>query len=538
MSTAIHKALENLVDEMPSHMAVVSPGSRNAAVIEALISTGYELYSAVDERSAAFQALGMAKSSGSAVVLSCTSGTAALNYYPAIAEAYYARIPLIVVTADRPAELIDQWEGQSIRQKGVFDQHIRASFELSDKHSSAENIVQEILSIFQKGIHGPVHINIPIAEPFYTQTELVSGAHRVEVSLGCTDIIYIEDYIDVIEQDKVLLVHGMRDDSFPHLDFRNQKLEQKAVILADVTSRRLSNIQDWDAVLTSSNTEDFKDLGPDVLITSGTFNLSKSLKAFIKTYNPRVHYHFGHSAETANPFGTLTQVFDANAKKENFQWNLNSSYYQAWKDKEERYHLKLSMLNWNDWNEMTASKAMFQNLSGKEIVHFSNSMPIRYASMLRSSLKSKQLYANRGTSGIDGCSSTALGYAMAKDEQVFLFSGDVAFFYDINAWYRDSLPDRLKVIVLNNKGGRIFEYIDGPSAIPERLKFQLTSHERSTKTLCTHFGLEYFCVENSEMMQSEWEAFTAHRGIAVLEVKTDPILNKEFYHSFKNLFNE
>ena len=539
MSQELHSTLEYILGQLPACAAVVSPGSRNAAVVEALIAQGYELYSAVDERSAAFQALGMAKATKAPVVLSCTSGTAALNYYPAIAEAFYARVPLIILTADRPIEMIDQWEGQSIRQKAIFDQHVRKSFQADlAQLSEIENMMAEVSRILCEEILGPIHINIPIAEPFYTRDVLQSGSARPLIPLIHDETLYIEDYISVKPQDKILVLHGMNDNSMPRVEFRDQKLVQEVVILADVCSLRNSNVSHWDAILSTTPVDQLNILKADVLISTGTFSMSKALKQFLKSTQPPEHYHFGDANETGNPFGTLTQVIEREAEKRESPWELKTEYLTNWKSFELQMLKKFNALNWNSWSEMAACRQLFSKLPARTALHLSNSMPIRYASLLRDSIQSNQFYCNRGTSGIDGCSSTALGYALASKDNSLLISGDVAFFYDINAWYRDQLPANLKVVLLNNRGGRIFEFIEGPSLLKVRLDFQLTSHQRTAESLCTHFGLEYFCADNFDSLESVWENFMGAKTVALLELQTDPQLNKEFYQRFKNLVNE
>jgi 2-succinyl-5-enolpyruvyl-6-hydroxy-3-cyclohexene-1-carboxylate synthase len=154
-----------------NHPAFLSPGSRNALVLAALSEMkNIRCESVVDERSAAFKALGAAKATSKTAILSCTSGTAALNYYPAIAEAFYARVPLIVLTADRPPNRIDQWDGQAIRQENVFANHVRGSYSTKDL-SSARGFFTPWQGKLERKclqqIPGPVHINIPIEEPFY-----------------------------------------------------------------------------------------------------------------------------------------------------------------------------------------------------------------------------------------------------------------------------------------------------------------------------------------------------------------------------------
>lgn len=538
MSDTLHESLERLVASLPASRAVISPGSRNAAVVEALIAQGYETYSAVDERSAAFQAFGMAKASGEPVVLSCTSGTAALNYYPAIAEAFYARVPLIILTADRPKEFIDQWEGQSIRQHELYRQHCRHNFTLNCYESNQEEVSGEILKAVANDIPGPIHINIPIREPFYSRTDLKAGNQRKSV-VQSQEIRYFEELIPLQKECKLMVVHGMREASPYCFAFRDTDNLQKAVVLADITSGEKSNLNDWDTMLYQHRTtmDQLEALRPDVLLTTGTFNLSKGLKLFLKKHKPVQHFHLSAYSSFGNPFDT-DPIWQNPQKAAGNNWQLDASFKPLWDKNVAQSALAVLKMDWSDFNEFAALRRVLESLEKSSIVHSSNSLPVRYLSFLNHLSQELSVFANRGTSGIDGCSSTALGHALCTKEEVYLLSGDVAFFYDINAFYRKELPSNLKVILLNNDGGRIFEFIDGPSKLEERLKFQLTSHDQNAKLLCQHFGLKYICVTNMQELELGMEELKQSTSACVLEIITDPLKNNAFYQRFKHTSHE
>ena len=523
----LHQALSQLIAALPATRAVVSPGSRNAAVMEVLAGLGLQMHEVMDERSAGFQALGMAKGRGDSVILSCTSGSAGLNYYPAIVEAFNSRIPLYVLTADRPAHRVDQWENQTIRQEQIFAQHCRLSLQWTlEQH-------EEVMETLKTAVHipGPVHINLSIPEPFYTNwspEDLKQNKREAKIQT-----IYL-DALEGIEGKKILFANGQKEWG-TELGFEHAKNRTNMLLLSDLVSDMDSTVEDWDAYLYSAmrSGKDLSALQPEVLVTTGTYHLSKGLKQFLKKYPPQQHYHLGLSEEFGDPFET--QPIAARSGKST---RVDPDYKELWVEHLATFKKKMDAAFSGGFNEFEQVERILSNLPEDAVIHFANSMPVRYASFLRSRIKSSQLYANRGTAGIDGCSSTALGHALVTEKEVYLITGDVAFFYDINALNRAALPNNLKFILLNNQGGRIFEFIDGPEKDQTRLGYQIATQERTAELICQHFGLEYLCVRSSEELGSSLDLLKTAQQACLLELITDPQENKSFYQLFKNLGNE
>jgi len=538
-----------LVSSLPSTHAVVSPGSRNAPVIYALNASKVTCHSIIDERSAAFVALGMAKELRQPIILSCTSGTAALNYYPAIAEAFYARVPLIILTADRPADKIDAWDGQAIRQKGVYTNHIRAEFqtpEVYDDEAPFLAIAERLIKCLDAEISGPIHINIPIREPFYDFTEdgISKNPHlHNEIAQQTINVASIAAHVkqDFLSK-KVLVFNGMDDGENIVI-----ASDDGTVMLSDITSNQTSDIHYWDSMLFSAQSKpkglDFLSvLRPDVLITTGTTTVSKGLKRFLQYHKPELHIHLSRHFEVGDMFDSSPQIINPEEIKRveetdnDIDGEREGAYVNAWLNMTQEFKSRFSQLDWSLYNEFCVTNYVLNNLPKEAQLHISNSMPVRYVSfLLNSDVSNNSVYCNRGTSGIDGSTSTAVGAALVSRSDVYLVTGDVAFFYDINALFNTKLPQNLKVILLNNHSGGIFEMITGPDKMGDSLSFQTTPHSYTAEKLTSHFGLGYFRAETIGSFAQGLDLLKYSEVPFVLEVITRKDKNRVFLDLFKNL---
>jgi 2-succinyl-5-enolpyruvyl-6-hydroxy-3-cyclohexene-1-carboxylate synthase len=545
----VQQCINTLVSHLPGSHAVISPGSRNAPVIYALHHSSKSCHSIVDERSAAFVALGMAKHTKQPVILSCTSGTAALNYYPAIAEAFYARVPLIILTADRPPEKIDTWDGQAIRQKGVYKNHILAEFQTPDNYEDTtafKEIAQRVLKCLDSEIAGPIHINIPIREPFYDfNTE---GLEQIvnEVKKSKTFEISASSIAKHTGLDfnlkKVLMFNGMDDGE----DIRLAS-DDNSVILSDLTSNQTSDVHYWDAMLFSAQSkpngiEFLSVLRPDVLITTGTTAISKGLKRFLQFHKPEHHFHISSYYEVGDMFETKPTIIHpkeippVEETENDVDGEREGAYVNAWLNMTREFQDRFSQLEWSTYNEFCVINYVLSKIPKNAILHVSNSMPPRYVSfLLNSDINNITVQCNRGTSGIDGSTSTAVGNAMLAKEDVYLITGDVAFFYDINALYNESLPQNLKIILLNNGAGGIFEMISGPEKMGEALHYQTTPQSRTAENLAEHFGLKYQAADTLGKFAQGIDFLTATEDPMILEVFTSRESNQIFFNQFKNV---
>lgn len=510
--------------------AVLSPGSRNAPWIHILSRVkGLQLYSAIDERAAAFMALGIAKSTGKPVILSCTSGSALANYYPAVTEAFYARIPLLILSSDRPKEAIDQWDGQAIRQKGLFSNHVRYQNEapsIFDSPKEFNAMGRAVAGHMLEEIPGPIHINFPFPTPLYEVPALPEASVRTK--LKRTEPVEI-DLSNL--SCKTLVVNGMPDGESEYFQY---KYTEKAVVLSDVTAPQPSSVPNWDAYLYSftrqANNAAYPDsLRPDLLITTGTTMVSKGLKQLLQMMPPKKHIHISSYSEVGDPFGTRPEVIQPGMPVPNVTGLKRLNYTDDWLSVLMDCKNSMDRLDWTDWNEFAVIRWLEKRLVNT-VVHSSSSMPIRYWSFLGDF--PGPIHCNRGTSGIDGSLSTAVGHATQTSDEVVLVIGDLAYLYDINGWWIEPRPSNIKVVVLNNEGGGIFQLIDGPDTQKEHEQFQVTPHQRSLEGVSASFAIRHFKAEGWDDLKTAWDSWKNCSFAAVLEVKTDRKANKEFFKSF------
>lgn len=492
----IIQAIINIAEICAQHgvaQAVICPGSRSAALALAFARhPQIDTFVVPDERSAAFIALGLAQSSDKSVAIVCTSGTAAANLYPAIIEAYYQQVPLLVFTADRPPEWIDQLDGQTIRQKDIFQNHVRksyqfpVSFEHQDARWHAERMVSEAIVCATTQVPGPVHINVPIREPFYpapSETFQYSKGLKIikaqKLSLIPDDqqVAGINNHLASFS--KIMLLVGQQEFSLELIDaLKNIQKHQKWVVVGEIFSNihALEHVvAHHDIILGELNT--CTDIKPDLLITFGKSVLSKQLKSFLRHHAPGQHWHIGQNVDVVDTFATLTTkvLLDPKqflgmvlAARRGLSKSQNA-YFNLWKERElqAKSFLKNLFLN-TQLHEFQAMKLVLEYLPDHSTLHLANSMPVRYANYLGlPAHKGIEVWANRGTSGIDGCTSTAVGHALNTPHIHTLVTGDMAFFYDRNALWHHHLPANIRIVLLNNHGGGIFRLINGPRQLEE-----------------------------------------------------------------------
>lgn len=514
---------------------VVSPGSRNAALMQALNEEGFELFSVVDERSAGFVGLGMSQASDEPVALLCTSGTALLNYYPAVAEAFYSNTPLVVISADRPEAMIDNWTGQCIRQRDVFANHIREFVQMPEDLTDAEAFFTQsnaLVNFVFGPDRGPVHINFPIAEPFYFSPWDPDRRTYSGVSFEVKEELINGDdeawFRNVLCSTRILAVAGY---GAPE----ELQVAEHHVFLKDVlVPGERDEFAGWDAFLsTASYKNSVEELQPEVLITFGKYAVSKALREFLKSNKIKYHYHFNPSSELGNPFGTTIEhiaIDPLTILHILTREGAVSEFAKNWKKHIRAHSSRLDeLIHKGEFNEFQAVDTILKNTKGK--VHLGNSMPVRYVSFLDRH-DAKIYFGNRGASGIDGCLSTAIGHAVADKESQTILIGDLSFFYDANGLWND-LDHKLRIVILNNRGGGIFDYISGPEALGDARKYQSTRHNRSAELIAQDHGLEYFPVDDLRTLEQVMKREVS--STEIVEVFTDVEVNAAFYEEFKAL---
>lgn len=543
--------------------AIICPGSRDVPLIVAFNRhPKIKCIPVVDERSAAFIALGIAQQSKKPVAIICTSGTAVLNFYPAICEAFYQNIPLIVVTADRPPELIDQWDGQAIRQEGVFQNHILKQITIPHQlqESSLATIKASVADIISLGVQQslPVHINVPFCEPFYPSENekyeytLAPISHPEAQVLtehsstnDSSDLNSMLSHLEMLFHSndalKILLLIGANQYGERVLEaIRNLQETKKIPVIADIISNyKHTEIRNYDFVLDAKNNR--SDLVPNLIISIGGPMLSKNLKQFIRNNPPQMHVHVQAIGHVGNPFGSLTSVLRCEPDlffNTLLEKNISSdAYMNAWESASVKFNISNSVAAL-PYCELKAAYHIFKALPTESNLQLSNSMPVRYG-LIFGVHKSIQVNANRGTSGIDGCSSTAVGAATIKDSRTTLISGDLAFFYDSNAFWNSISLKQFRIIVFNNGGGGIFRIIDGPSKLDELNALIEQSHHRNAKHLASDFNLQYLSViKEDELIECLSTFFDDAPQTKILEVFSNSENNTKIYHQFKSQIRE
>lgn len=507
---------------------VISPGSRNAPLTRAFAASSVNCISVVDERSAAFVALGMAHQLGEPVGVLCTSGSAPLNYGPAIAEAYYLRVPLMVISADRPAHLVDQQDSQTIRQNNLFDNIVKASFTLPEEPESEEELQQSadiLREAFKTALYpdfGPVHINVPLDEPLYAN-RLLEQTIIDPVAVECPALEVSEGALDRVlkawnDSSKKMIVCGQH---LPCKELNSLiarfKDDESVVIVAE----NLSNLKDEkfieraDQILLQKNDSEKAAMAPDCIISFGGHLVTKHLKLLLRAYPAKAHFRIDPENKAIDTYKNLTEELVCQptgffrAFVERITINKERGYRSLWDDFEEKIPAD---------GEYHALRALFNELPAGAIAHLGNSMAVRHVQKLIS--RGDIVYhSNRGVAGIDGCLSTAAGTASVTDELVLCCLGDLSFIYDSNGLWNNKLPANLRVVVLNNQGGDIFKRLKGPSESPGFEEFFIANHPVDLQKLVEAYGVTYLH-STAETIATELENFYKKSDTAkVLEVK-------------------
>ena len=521
---------------------MVSPGSRNAPLVASMVKHGgFDLHSFPDERVAAFAALGAAQGPRYPVGVICTSGTAAANLYPAVCEAYYQRIPLLILTADRPPELIDQWDGQTIHQNNLFQPHTQGNFnlpviaptqDLPAALLSIQTTVQAAIAQTLYPVPGPVHINVPLRDPIYADVDKpfqhIAPSKPFLIHHPTpppVDQTLAEQWMSHtnVQQPRILIVVGMHHPQ-PELSLALESLQNRLPILTDIVSQQHPfGLQQWDLAMLN-HTPNHSDFRPDVLITLGMGVVSKPLKQWLKANKPQKHIHISPlQAPVGDPFQTnpehcfhheVDALFALDQALQDAELLMEPATTSTEQNTNQQSNTKplSSYLNlWQHWvaeslstmgdalpnritelyqREFAEVKNILSTCDDRFVIQLGNSMSVRYASWSGSSQAS--LFANRGTSGIDGSLSTAVGYAMANPTiHCVALLGDVSALYDAHALWTPELPKNFSVVVLNNRGGQIFNWIGGPSAIENLMPLIETPHNYDFKHLCDLYQIRY-----------------------------------------------
>lgn len=527
---------------------VISPGSRNAPLTIGFASNpNFKCYSIADERSAGFFALGIAQQINKPVALLCTSGSALLNYYPAVAEAFYSQIPLIVISADRPLDKIDIGDGQTIRQRNVFENHSLYNANLTEEASEANDhqINEAINKAFTK--KGPAHINVPFEEPLYETVKkpmvdpTISAYAKFYKNISPEDIIASTNIWNSAR--KKLILVGVNQPNEIDEEILNALAKDPSVVVMTETTSNLHHptfLSNIDTIITPFREKDFKAFQPEILVTFGGLIVSKRIKAFLRAHKPEHHWHID-PLRAYNTFGSLAHHFETNpndffAQILPFTKPVKSNYFelgQSIKKKREGLHQKYMAMT--PFSDLKAFSQIIPALPKDSMLQVSNSAAIRYGQLFAID-DSISVYCNRGTSGIDGSTSTAVGAAVGSEKQTTLITGDIGFLYDSNALWNNYIPKNFKIIVINNGGGGIFRILPGHQENKVFNTYFETSHKLTAEHLAKMYGLDYFTANDETALQTGLQSLFSQNGKpCILEVFTpekenDKIL-KDYFKS-------
>jgi 2-succinyl-5-enolpyruvyl-6-hydroxy-3-cyclohexene-1-carboxylate synthase len=530
---------------------VVSPGSRSTPMAMMLAEhPNMKVHILVDERSAGFFALGMAKSIKRPVALLCTSGTAGANYYPAVIEASYSRIPLIVLTADRPHELREVGAPQAIDQLHLYGHHVKSFFEMPipEKEKSvirhARMTCARAVSTACNHPMGPVHMNFPFREPLIPQLdneELFKHDERNEKyvhietgnwTLKNSQFKTLSTKL-VKNRNGIIICGPMDEEGFEEaiIELAN-KLNYP--ILADPLSQLRSGVHDGQYIIDCydnflRNEEAKKFLKPEIILRFGAMPVSKALSNYLKENHNAIHIVVDGGSGWRDPAALATEMVFCDETL--FCESVSKIVHDELENKNRSKWLAINeiakeqMLTVKDLNDMDEGKlfAIIADIMPSNSTLFvGNSMPIRdLDSFFYFNNKSIKVMANRGANGIDGIVSSAIGAAVYS-KPLYLILGDLTFYHDLNGLLASKLLNiDITIIVINNNGGGIFSFL--PQANHPK-NFELlfgTPLDIDFQHVVKMYGGSYTKAENWDEFHSSWSHLKREKGLKVIEVPTN-----------------
>ncbi len=503
--------LLSLMKQFGVRTVVVSPGSRHFPLVHSLEGDDYfTMYSVVDERSAAFFALGLIQRLGEPVAVTCTSGTSVINYASAVVEAFYQQLPLVVLTADRLPELLGQREEQVFRQHDAFDGFIRYQGQLDEIRTPLQEwycnrIINEAFLELDYLGRGPVHLNIPIEahnrDRF--QTAELPAVRKISRIGADADPAVWAGMAAQLERAKVMIIWGQANPMDAALRASVDQFAERfdCVILAD----KLSNC-DHPAAISSSYmalrsvpAAKRKDLAPDIVISLfGNQSFNGEIKGFLRAAGKPFEVWDIGTQKVSDPYRRLTRIVATSVPyffrtmAGDGEATGSGQYAAQWRAIEATIREPEV-----DHGEIHAISALLSQLPKHAVLQIGNSLPIRMTQLFATD-PSVICFCNRGVNGIDGCMSTAVGYAAASDRPVFLVVGDLTFFYDMNALWNRHLSPNLRILMLNNEGGGVMHMPLAEHFQPGLPRHVSAGHVTTAEGWAGSLGIGYTAARNRE----------------------------------------
>jgi len=536
---------------------VISPGSRNAPLAHCFNQDPFfRCFSIVDERSAGYFAIGMMDKLQRPVALCCTSGSAILNYGPAVAEAYYRELPLVVISADRTPSWIGQMDGQTIPQQGAYGNLVRKSVQLPEIHSEEDlwycnRLINEALIECNRNAAGPVHINIPISEPLFNFTEEALPKVRQIQSFSGKKLANMSDFSQRwnASEKTIILVGQMPVNKALTALLENLAAKEDCVVLCEHLANSSSPhfIGNFDTLLTS--VPDVDALIPDLLITLGGHVVSKKIKTLFRQHPPKHHWQIAPSGVCVDTFQCLTDLIETDALSFFSELEImgfknrsskNNEFVHCWKNASSEVQLPDKDLNFSD---ITVVGAFLKVLPSHSSLFVGNSSSVRNIQFFPLP-DGVSVFCNRGTNGIEGSISTASGYAALHEGLTFLVVGDLSFFYDLNGLWNKYFSGNLRILLINNGGGGIFHLLPGLEQSNALNPFIAAQHDFTAEKWIYAAGFDYLKASNETELHQTLPAFVASESLKpiVLELFTSVEVNKSvsnlYYQKLKKNRND
>ena len=548
------KLIAEICRAMGIRYAVFSPGSRSAPLVIAFSQIPeIECLVIPDERVAGYFALGLAQQTQIPVAVICTSGTAVLNLGPALCEAYYQHIPMLFLTADRPAGAEERGENQAIKQSMLFKEMTVASYDidaditdrisLSMMASKMEHAVYDAT----KKVPGPVHVNVRMSEPLYDLENPSPLAYQPKLQERESAITSEKSKSVFLRQlastKKKLIVLGMQKPS-TELSARLSIIAKRSdIVILTESAANLDisgAIYNYDACLDIISGQQLSVFAPDLVITLGNQIISKKLRQALKLHKPLYHWDISpyneHRRFDIFDVPTNEDVMDETTALDCLldTESVSSDYAEKWQlINQALVKLTRQFLEKTPFCDLKVYQILNDTYPPNANLQYGNSTPIRYSNFFKHD-GSLTINANRGTSGIDGSVSTAAGAAYATKQLTICVVGDVSFLYDSNALWNNYLTKDFRIIIINNSGGNIFRLLNGPGKVNDFEKFFETQHHLNAKHLAAMHNIPYYFCEEQSGLEKTLETFYDDQNgrPAILEIKTDGILSAETYKAY------
>lgn len=526
---------------------VVCPGSRNAPIVQSFAADDrFFCHSIVDERSAGFYAIGLYHATGETVAVCCTSGSALLNLAPAVAEAYYQKIPMIIISADRPQRWIGQMDGQTLPQQGVFNGLVKKDVQLvetGDEESRWYNnrLINEAVFAATRHSMGPVHINVPITEPMFDFSADELPSERVITHNTSLPLMTDEKEL-WMNYHKVLVICGQESPVTPAFNL-DELSDKGCVIFTELLANYGTEdrfITNFDSVLSIFNDKECpEELIPDLVITIGGHIVSKRLKGFLRSHHVD-HWLINEDGNITDTFMSVTKVIEgeqtACIKNLSTLPKKKNEFYDAWKKisdtvkkKSDEYFETIT----TDLSSMNMVQHTMKRINDMVSLHLGNSMAVRLAQLCQPAIFTPTL-CNRGVNGIEGTLSSAIGYSKETGEIGLVIIGDLSFFYDMNVLRHTHDMANLRILLLNNGGGGIFHTLKGLNEASSLNEYVAADHYTNAEGWAKELGFNYLKVINVSQIETAMDMLFSDDAShpVLIEAITDSIFDKHIFNNY------